>query len=110
MMRLPVSIQRLGKPGLSPCSPTTSLRDRMFQRKVIPKLEGRVQFADTGHRGRLRLEKNQVTVQEFKLNRTEFCIVGFPDFVTPGRLLKTSEVDEWFKSLERMGNKLCHGT
>ena len=90
--------------------PTISLRDRtFFQRNVIPKLDGRVQFADTGHRGRLRLENNQVAMRKSKLKRAEFCIVGFPDFVTPGRLLETSEVDEWFKSLERMGSKLNEG-
>ena len=90
--------------------PTISLRDRtFFQRTVIPKLDGRVQFADTGHRGRLRLENNQVAVRKSKLKRAEFCIVGFPDFVTSGRLLKTSEADEWFKSLECMVNQLNEG-
>ena len=66
--------------------PTKSLLDRIpSQLKVNPKLDARVQFADAGHRGRLRLEENQVTVKGVEVKRAEFCIVGFPDFRNVGR-------------------------
>ena len=90
--------------------PTKSLLDRIpSQSKVHPELDARVQFADAGHRGRLRLEDNQVTAQESKLNRVEFCIVGFPDYVNPKGLLNTTENEEWFENLKSMAGQLNEG-
>ena len=83
--------------------PTTSLLDRMrSQSKVRPNLDARVQFADTGHKGRLRLKKNQVTVQESKLKRAEFCIMGFPDYVNlPDSCLALDTEDVWRVTLTK---------
>ena len=90
--------------------PTISLRDRtFFQRNVIPELDGRVQLADTGHRGSLRLHNNQVAVRKSKLKRAEFCIVGFTDFIAPRGLLTTADTGEWMKTLESMTSKLNEG-
>lgn len=64
--------------------PTKSFFDRMPSRpKLHPKLDARVHLAVTGHKGKLGLNDNQVTVQDSKLKATQFCIVAFPDFVNP---------------------------
>ena len=46
------------------------------------KLDARVHYAETGHRGRLSLGKNQVVVQKSLLKRSEFCIANFSEFLT----------------------------
>ena len=52
---------------------------------VNPKLDARVLYAGTEHRGQLALDKNQVAVQHSQLIKAEFCIVDFPGFVTPDK-------------------------
>ena len=82
--------------------PTESLLDRIpSQSKVHPKLDARIQFAGARHRGRLRLENNQVAVRKSKLKRAEFCIVGFTDFIAPRGLLTTSVSDGWQVTLTK---------
>ena len=75
LQSLPVALQ---------LRPTTSSLDHIPPRtKESPKLEARVHLADIGHRGKLGLVDNQVTVQDSKLKTTQFCIVDIPDYVHP---------------------------
>ena len=55
----------------------------LFEPQIKPKLDAKVLYAGSGHRGALRLDRNQVMVQKSSLTKAEFCIVGFPDFETP---------------------------
>ena len=54
-----------------------------LQPKINPSLSAKVLHAGMEHRGSLALDKNQVMVQESRLAKTRFNIVGFPDFLTP---------------------------
>ena len=73
-------------------------------------LDAKVQLAGMGHKGRLRLENNQVAVQKSRLKKAEFCIVDFTDFITPGRLWATSEIGDIHQELESLAGKLSDGT
>ena len=73
----PVTLQLHTKPVLFDAMPRGVRKN--------PKLDGRVQLPDTYHKGTLRLGNNQVTVEGVAVERSEFCIVGFPDFRDVGR-------------------------
>ena len=79
-------------------------------RRLNPKLDAKMLIAGMGHKGKLRLDNNQVTVQQSLLKRAEFCIVDFPDFITPGRMWATSEIGEIQQELESIARKLSDGT
>ena len=48
-----------------------------------PSLDARVLFAGIHHRGDLALNQNQVEIRDSRLRKAKFCILDFPDFVTP---------------------------
>lgn len=50
-----------------------------------PKLGAMVRYAEGRNRGALSLDRNQVTVQGSPLKKVEFCIVEFPEFMSPSR-------------------------
>ena len=50
-----------------------------------PTLDVKVLFADYQHRGELVLYDNQVTLKGYSLNKVEFCILDFADFITVER-------------------------
>ena len=54
-----------------------------LQPVASPELGAKVLYAGDQHRGTLALYRNQVTKQDSPLKRAEFCIVDFPDFITP---------------------------
>ena len=56
-----------------------------FQPQVGPKLQAKVFYAGYQHRGTLVLDRNRVTIQDSPLKSAEFCLVDFPDFITPER-------------------------
>ena len=72
-------------------------------------LEAKVQIASMGHKGKLRLDDNQVTVQKTQLKRAEFCLVGFSDFAALGRPLITSEIGKFRQDLESLTAQLGDG-
>ena len=51
-----------------------------FQARANSKLVAKVIHAGMQHRGSLALDKNLVVVQESKLTKARFNLVGFPDF------------------------------
>ena len=53
-----------------------------FKSGSHPKLRSRLLYAGQGNRGALSLESNRITVRQSTLKKTEFCIVGFPEFKT----------------------------
>ena len=59
------------------------------QPSAIPKLDARVLFAGTEHRGELAVHQNQIATRDFQLTETKFCVVDFPDFVTPEKELNS---------------------
>ena len=54
-----------------------------FQRRINANLDANVQYADIKHRGALTLHENRVQLKYDNLTKAEFCVVDFPDFVTP---------------------------
>ena len=54
-----------------------------FRRASNRKLKASVLYAGLHHRGMVGLERNQVTLEQSPLQRAEFSLVGFPDFVLP---------------------------
>ena len=80
-----------------------------FPRRLNPKLEAKVLLAGMGHKGKLRLDNNQVSVQPSLLKRAEFCIVDFPDFITPRRMWAKSDIGEIQQELKSLGEKLSDG-
>ena len=64
---------------------TLQLHTSQPEPSVRPKLDARVLFAGTQHRGELALNQNQVAIRDSRLTKAKFCVVGFPDFATPGR-------------------------
>ena len=50
------------------------------QRRESPELDAKVQLAGPRNRGKLRLDKNEIKLREAKLERAEFCILGFTRF------------------------------
>ena len=55
-----------------------------FNRRLSPELRANVHHAGTHHRGTLVLQKNQVVSRDSPIKKAEFCIVGFPDFMSAG--------------------------
>ena len=78
-----------------------------LQRRVSPMLDAKVQIAEMRHKGRLRLDNNQVTVQQSLLKRAEFCIVDFPDFITLRFPQKTPEIDDLVQDSESLARRLA---
>ena len=51
--------------------------------KSSQQLDVKLLYADTGHRGELRLNENQVIRQNTKLKKAALCTLDFPDFRSP---------------------------
>ena len=56
-----------------------------FKPELSQVLKANVLYAGLHHRGCLGLEANRVALQKSPLQRVEFSLVGFPDFVLPNR-------------------------
>ncbi len=72
------------------------------------KLEAAVRYASTGNRGGLGLYENQVLVQKAPLKRTEFSLVGFPDFQSSDGQMGPHALIEWsgYEELKKISAKL----
>ena len=55
-----------------------------FNSSFSPELRAKVHYAGTQHSGTLVLHKGQVVLQDSLLRKTEFCVVGLPDFMSAG--------------------------
>ncbi len=78
--------------------------------RVPPELRTRVRYSGTGHSGTLGLLNGQVVLQNSPLQKAEFCVMGFPDFIATSSPLRamsvlTPEDRQFLKSIEtRLGD------
>ncbi len=81
-----------------------------FNQRLPPELLANVLYPETGHRGTLVLRHNRVALRDSLLTRAEFCVIGFPDFMSSGPWVQTIAgiTTEERDSLQSIQAKLEH--